>query len=142
MVAHNTIVDPDNWILRILQETTSDGTYAFEACRDGVFTNNLVSFSRSGISTYVNIGPNTAPGTFIFTTNLWYAWDNPSQSAPTLPVTETGGLYDLDPLLDTAHRIGPSSPAAGAGTPTPWTSGDLDGVCYGAPPSLGAFEAR
>jgi len=142
VVAHNTILDPDNWIIRILQETVSDGTYTFEACRDGVFANNLVSFNRSALSTYVNIGPNTAPETFTFTTNLWYAWDNPSLSQPTLPVTETGGISGLDPLLDADRRIGPSSPAAGAGTPTPWTTGDLDGVCYGAPPSLGAFEAR
>jgi len=142
VVAHNTIVDPDNWIIRILQETVSDGTYTFEACRDGVFTNNLVSFSRSGISTYVNIGPNTASDTFTFTTNLWHAWDNPPLSQPTLPAAETGGIYGLDPLLDADHRISPSSPAAGAGTPTPWTSGDLDGLCYGAPPSVGAFEAR
>ena len=142
VVAHNTILNPTNWIIRILQETVSDATYTFEACRDGVFTSNLVEFDRGDLSTSVNIGPDTAPETFIFTTNLWYAWDNPSQSEPTLPVVETGGIYGLDPVLDTDHRIGPASPAAGAGTPTPWTSGDLDGDGYGAPPSVGAFEAR
>lgn len=140
VVAHNTIIDPHNWILRILQETLSTPDYEFEACRDGIFVNNLVYFERGDLSTYVNIGPNTAPGTFTFANNLWYAWDNPSQSEPTLPVAETDGIYGIDPGLDTEYRIGPASPAAGAGQESIWTWGDLSGTCYTSPPSIGAFE--
>lgn len=142
VVAHNTIVDPTNWILRVLQETTTSPPYTFEACRDGVFVDNLVYFDRGDLSTYVNIGPNTAPATFTFASNLWYAWDDPGQSQPTLPVAETGGLYGLDPQLDPGYRIGSASPAAGSGETTPWTWGDLDGFCFADPPSRGAFEAR
>lgn len=142
VVANNTIVDPESWILRILQETVTSPPYVFEACRDGVFVNNLVVFDRSALSTWVNIGPNTAPDTFTFASNLWYAWDNPSQSQPTLPVIESDGIYGEDPLLGPGYRIGPASPAAGSGTPTAWTWGDLDGFCYATPPSRGAFEAR
>jgi hypothetical protein len=142
VVANNTIVDPHNWILRILQETTTTGDYEFEACRDGVFINNLVYFERSDLSTYVNIGPDTAPGTFSFANNLWYARDNPSQSIPNLPVTEINGIYGLDPGLDFEYRVAPASPAARAGTPTAWTWGDLGGACYDSPPTIGAFEAR
>jgi hypothetical protein len=140
VVANNTLVDPHNWILRILQETTTSPPYEFEACRDGVFTYNLVSFERADLSTWINIGPNTAPETFTFDHNLWYAWDNPSQSTPNLPVAETGGIYELDPGLDTSFHIGPSSPAAGAGVEPPFVTGDLDGVCFGQPPTIGAFE--
>jgi len=142
VVAHNTIVDPTNWIVRILQETTTSPPHTFEACRDGVFVDNLVYFDRSDLSTYLNIGPNTAPATFIFASNLWYAWDSPGQSQPTLPVAETDGLYGLDPQLDPGYRIGPASPAAGTGQTTPWSWGDLDGFCFADPPSRGAFEAR
>ena len=142
VVAHNTIVDPQNWILRILQETTTSPPYAFEACRDGVFANNLVSFERAELSTHVNIGPNTAPATFTFASNLWYAWDNPAQSQPSLPAPETGGIYGVDPALGPDYRIGPASPAAGSGQATTWTWGDLDGFCFAAPPSRGAFESR
>ena len=142
VVAHNTILDPHNWILRILQETTSTPDYEFEACRDGVFVNNLVYFERGDLSTYVNIGPNTASETFTFANNLWYAWDNPAQSEPTLPVVETDGIYGLDPGLGAEFRIGPASPAAGAGQDTTWTWGDFSGACYASPPSIGAFEAR
>ena len=142
VVANNTIVDPENWILRILQETVTSPPYTFEACRDGVFVNNVVVFDRSVLSTYLNIGPNTAPDTFTFASNLWYAWDNPAQSQPSLPVAETNGIYGLDPQLGPGYRIGPSSPAAGSGEATQWTWGDHDGFCYQSPPSRGAFEVR
>ena len=141
-VVSNTIIDPHNWILRILQETTTSGAYDFEACREGVFVNNLVYFERGDLSTYLNIGPGTDPGSFTFAHNLWYAWDNPAQSQPGLPVPETNGVYGRDPLLDPELRIPTGSPAAGAGTVTSWTWGDLSGACYSEPPSIGAFEAR
>ena len=142
VVANNTIIDPENWILRILQETVTSPPYTFEACRDGVFVNNLVVFDRSALSTYLNIGPNTAPDTFTFASNLWYAWDNPAQSQPGLPVTETNGIYGQDPQLGPGYRIGSSSPAAGSGESTQWSWGDYDGFCHADPPSRGAFEVR
>jgi hypothetical protein len=142
VVANNTIIDPDNWILRILQETTTSPPFTFEECRDGIFVNNVVVFDRSALSTYLNIGPNTAADTFTFASNLWYAWDNPSQSEPNLPVTETNGIYGENPLLGPGYRIGSSSPAAGSGETTQWTWGDMDGFCYEEPPSRGAFEVR
>lgn len=142
LAANNTIINPGNWILRILQETTSDGTYEFEACRDNRFVNNLVYFDRGAISTYVNIGPDTAPGTFTFSNNLWYAHDDPGQSQPSLPVTETGGVVGVDPGLDTGYRIEASSPAAGAGTAVAGVDADFDTRCYANQPSIGAFEVE
>jgi hypothetical protein len=140
IVANNTIIDPHTWILRILQETTTSPAHEFEACRDGEFKNNLVSFEWGDLSTWVNIGSNTNPASFTFDHNLWFAWDDPSQSEPTLPSTETGGIYELDPGLDADFHISGTGPAAGAGVGSPLSSGDLDGVCYGQPPSQGAFE--
>ncbi len=140
VVAHNTLIDPHNWILRILQETTSTAVYEFEACREGVFVNNLVSFQWADLSTWLNIGPNTAPHTFTFANNLWYAWDDPSRSEPTLPVAEANGIYGLDPGLDAVFRIGPTSPARNAGQATLWSDGDFAGNCYAETPSIGAFQ--
>ncbi len=142
VVANNTIIDPDNWILRILQETVTSVPYIFEPCRDGAFVNNIVYFDRSALSTYLNIGPNTAPDSFTFSSNLWFAWDDPMQSQPSLPVTETNGLYGLDPVLGPGYRIAPGSPAAGSGESTPWSVGDYGGFCFADPPSRGAFEVR
>jgi len=141
VVAQNTIVDPGNWILRILQETVTSPPYTFEPCRDGVFANNLVYFNRGALSTHLNIGPNTQAATFTFASNLWYAWDAPAQSQPTLPSPETNGLYGVDPELGPGYRIGAGSPAAGSGAILPWGWGDLDGACFASPPSRGAFEA-
>ena len=140
VVANNTIIDPHNWILRILQETTSTATFEFEACREGVFVNNLVYFERADLSTYVNIGPNTAPDTFTFLNNLWYAWDDPGQSEPTLPTPEINGIYGEDPLLYPNYRLGPLSPADSTGHWNHWTWGDLAGHCYGDTPSIGAYQ--
>ncbi len=142
VVANNTIIDPDNWILRILQETTSTGEYDFAPCSNGVFVNNIVYFDRGALSTYVNIGSGTAPETFTFANNLWYAYNNPSESQPALPATEVNGIYGLDPSFLTGYRVSVTSPAAAAGAITEWTWGDLGGACFADPPTIGAYEAR
>ena len=145
IAAHNTLIDPETWLLRILQETTTSGDYVFLACRNNTVVNNLFYFDRSRLSTYVNIGPGTQPATFTFDSNLWYAHHDPAQSAPTLPVTETNGLVGQDPRLldpfDRDYHLQPDSPAIGAGRTLPDVRHDFDGVRYGAPPSIGAFEA-
>jgi hypothetical protein len=138
---NNTIVDPENWIFRILQETVSDATYDFEPCRDAHVANNLIWFSDADLSVHINIGPNTSPETFAFTTNLWYAHDDPGVSQPDLPTPETGGLVGLDPAFTTGWQIDTSSPAAGAGTLWSGVVGDFSGACYAEPPSIGAYEA-
>jgi hypothetical protein len=101
-----------------------------------------VYFNRGELSTHLNIGPNTDPASFVFANNLWYAWDDPGQSQPTLPVAESNGIYGQDPVLDGGFRIDPMSPAAGAGAPNALAWGDLDGRCYAATPSIGAFTPR
>ncbi len=143
-VSNNTIVTPHNWIFRILQETTTGGGFVFEPCRNNRFDNNLVYFDRSDLSTYVNIGPNTSPATFVFDHNLWYAYDNPAASTPGLPSTEAAGLYGLPPLLlDPAagdYRIPAGSPAAGSGLGPTVVRADRLGTCYRAAPARGAYE--
>jgi hypothetical protein len=138
--AHNTVIDPDTWLLRILQETTSTALYTFEPATNGLVASNVFYFDNSALSTYVNIGAMTDPDTFVFDHNLFYAHDDPGASQPTLPGTETDSVVGMDPMLDGDHRIGATSPAAGAGTPVSGVPGDHDGACYGDPPSIGAFE--
>ena len=141
LAANNTIVNPTNWLLRILQETTNLNGYDFLPASDCIFINNLVYFDRSELSTYVNVGGNTAPDTFTFTTNLWYAHDDPAASEPTnLPVTETGGIYGQAPAFTSGWQIDSSSPAAGSGTAVTGVVGDMNGTCYASPPSIGAYE--
>ncbi len=144
VVADNTVVDPHNWIIRILQETVSGGGFTFLPCGNNSFINNLVYFDRSDLSTYVNIGPNTAPATFTFAHSLWYAHDNPALSAPTLPVAETGAVIGENPLLANPaagdYSIGADSPAAGAGLAPAFAAADIAATCYRVRPSIGAYE--
>lgn len=146
LAANNTIVRPRSWLFRILQEKVSDQEYEFLPASNGRFINNVVVFDRGEISTYVNIGGNTAPETFSFATNVWYAADNPGQSSPAgdLPTPETGAIEGMDPgLVDVAggdYHLTAGSPAVGSGTPLDELSADLDGVCFADPPSRGALE--
>jgi hypothetical protein len=145
LAANNTIVDPTNWIFRILQETTTGSGYTFLEAANGRFMNNLVYFSRAELSTTVNVGAGTNAASFQFANNLWYAHDNPGQSQPTdLPATETAGVVGQDPMLTDAaagnYHIGATSPAAGSGTALSEVAADYDAKCYAAPPSIGAFE--
>lgn len=140
LAANNTIVNPENWLLRILQETTSTPSYEFEPSSYNAIANNIFYFDRSAISTYVNIGPNTAAGTFTFSNNLWYAHDNPAGSEPILPAVETNGIYEQDPGFVDGYRIGQTSPAFRAGTQVSGVASDILWQCYGLPPSIGAYE--
>lgn len=142
VAAQNTIVNPTNWIIRILQETNSGSGYTFEPAKDGVFENNLVYFARGGLSTYVNVGANTDAPSFTFRTNLWYAHDNAAQSQPTnLPAAESGGIYGQDPGVAAPDFVtSAGSPAVGQGTHPAHAPGDLLGKCWKNPPSIGAYE--
>jgi hypothetical protein len=91
----NTILRPEKYALRILQENTGEG---FVPCRKGEFEMNIVVFNSAKWGG-VNVGPNTAPDTFAFSKNWWYCEDAPARSKPQLPVQETGGEYGTDPKL-------------------------------------------
>ncbi len=116
VVRRNTIHLPGKWVLRILQETREPG---FVPCRNGVFEDNLVTYRRREVATAVNIGPGTAPESFRFRRNWWYAVDDPPRSAPSLPVPEESGAGGLDPRFrDEAAgdlRLHPESPARAHG---------------------------
>ncbi|MHC4742181.1 MAG: right-handed parallel beta-helix repeat-containing protein [Planctomycetota bacterium] len=86
-VHHNTIIRPEKWILRILQETKDP---KFKPCRDGIFENNLIIYD-SRVQIFVNVGPGTAPRTFKFRNNAWH--DLHGRKKPALPTTEENPIY-------------------------------------------------
>ncbi len=90
----NTILYPEKWIFRILQETTVAG---FAPCRQVVVRGNRIVFRRAQVAIELNIGTGTAPETFEFASNRWFAEDRPAASKPKLPVAESGGEYGVDP---------------------------------------------
>ena len=90
----NTILFPTKWIFRILQETKEPG---FAPCRDVLLKDNRIVFRRSQVQIEVNIGDGTAPETFRFESNRWFAEDRPQSSKPRLPVEEKNGIHGVDP---------------------------------------------
>jgi hypothetical protein len=94
-VVQNTIVLPEKWIGRILQETRDP---QFKPSHDGVFAKNLVTFDqRVGRPEFINIGPGTAPETWRFIGNAWI--DIEGNRAPRLPCTEIDSVHQVDPKL-------------------------------------------
>lgn len=144
LAANNTIIEPRRWVLRILQETRSRDGYRFAPCCSNQFINNIVYFNRAQIRTDLNIGAGTDAASFQFAHNLWYAFDEPGQSSPSLPSTQLGGVYGVNPLFtDVAagdFSIAASSPASGKGLRLPFVRADFQELCYSDPPSIGAFE--
>ena len=139
-VSNNTLLRPNKWAARILQETVAS---RFVPCRKGRFTNNLVVVGPGISGETVNVGPDTDAGSFTFANNLWFHTGNPS-FAPTLPVTETGGIRGKDPLLVDSTKpdahLGAASPAIGKGLAPTTLPTDFEGKCWKTPPSIGAFE--
>ena len=115
-VRFNTIYRPVRWVLRILQETRGED---FVPSRNGIFTDNIVAFRADELARAVNIGPDTAPESFRFERNVWYALDDPARSAPNLPTPEIDGVVGVNPgFVDAAagdFSLRPDSPAKNAG---------------------------
>ena len=88
-VHHNTIILPEKWVLRILQETRNE---RFRPSHGGVFEDNVVVYD-SRVSVFVNIGPGTAPETFAFRRNAWCPVGGAQK--PDLPTVEDGGVYGV-----------------------------------------------
>lgn len=141
---HNTIIRPEKWVLRILQETVDPER--FEACGNNIFRNNLI-YKNNSVSTDCNIGPDTAPETFIMSNNLWYNEQLPGNSTPVgIPVTDHDQITGHDPLLNDVDQedlsIPASGPATGAGYPGISPDTDYIDHPYADPPSIGAFEGN
>ena len=142
---NNTIVRPRTWVARILQESNDA---RFVPSRDGLFANNLIIVEVDQLSTFVNVGPDTAPETFTFANNAWWALDrDASWTGPTLSggiAAETDSLVQSDPLVDASgaddYRPAAGSPLEGAGRSLPFETPDFVDRCFADPPSIGAYE--
>jgi hypothetical protein len=147
LVAHNTVITSSRWLLRILQETPTQGGFTFEPARRGRVINNSFVFLAAQLATAVNVGAGTEPATFTFSNNLWHASDNASQSTPTLPVAETGSVIGMgsiyvgaqgDPALPLAPPACASGPEPGRGAPLDEIAGTFEGTCRSGTPTIGA----
>ncbi|MCB9601072.1 MAG: right-handed parallel beta-helix repeat-containing protein [Sandaracinus sp.] len=141
---NNTVVHPSTWIARILQESADA---RFVPSREGVFANNVVVLRTADLRTFFNVGGGTAPESFVFANNLWFAedegagWAGPSYAGTGIPAG-VDELVQRDPLLGDDDELGAESPARGAGRTLPFAlPPDLRGRCFETPPSVGALES-
>ncbi len=102
--AYNTIVDPTQYVCRILKEGGTKPT------ADNTFRRNLIVHDR--LTQVLNHGPNVDLKSFRFAENYWYSRVGPSRSIPTLPVVQKKPAGGEDPRLDEDLR--PAAEAAKA----------------------------
>lgn len=142
-VINNTIYQPENWVIRILQETVDPDR--FLECGENTFQNNIV-YINGNLSTETNIGPNTRPETFAFSNNLWFNIDDVNWNGPNIPVEDVNAIIGEDPLfLDPTtddFLIPMSSPAAGNGATISEPEKDFYGELFSEARSIGALEAN
>lgn len=102
-VEHNTIHCPSRWPLRILQENIDP---RFVACRNVLFSKNVVIFRADEVREVVNIGGKTQPETFQFARNVWLCLDRPgdTERLVRLPAQETEGVYGREVKLADAEK--------------------------------------
>jgi hypothetical protein len=136
-VFNNTILRPGKWAMRILQETVDPSR--FEACGRNAVQNNIFIITTA-VSTEVNIGPDTAPATFIYSNNLWYKQGQASWSGPVLPVADPAQVLG-DPLINSStYTISSTSLAYQKGKSNNPVVADYYGKAFRIPPSIGAVE--
>lgn len=142
-VVNNTFYQPQNWVIRILQETVDPSR--FLACGDNSFINNIIYLDKN-LSTETNIGPNTRPETFLFSHNLWFNAAVPNWTGPDIPTLDLAQIVQANPLftdpVNGNFDLPSSSPAAGKGLAVPQPKSDFRGKGFATPRSIGAIEAN
>lgn len=139
-VINNTIIQPVNWIMRILQE--SSDTSFYQSCANNVFANNIVIVNNT-LRTDLNIGPNTVASSFKFSNNLWYHLQNANWNGPQLPSMESNAIIQNPMFVDFNNKnyaLSNGSSAIGSGRYYPGYLYDYQNQLFANPPSRGAIE--
>lgn len=142
-VVNNTFYQPENWVIRILQETVDPNR--FLECGDNSFINNIIYLDHN-LNTETNIGPNTRPETFVFSNNLWFNAAVPNWTGPDIPTADPNQILQANPMFKAPANddfsIPPGSPAAGAGAARMEPKLDFLKRGFATSRSVGAVEAN
>jgi hypothetical protein len=141
-VVNNTFIEPERWMVRILQENSESG---MQITGKNKFTNNICYFSNMADNEKcINIGAGTAPKTFIFSNNLWYNKENSNWAGPNTAVQHFGQYLNINPkfkdLGNNIYSLIEDSPAIGSGLELVLPELDYLGQKFKSPRSIGAIE--
>lgn len=141
-VANNTFIEPERWMVRILQENTENG---LQTCGKNKFTNNICYFSNKADNEKgINIGSDTAPKTFPFSNNLWYNKENSIWAGPNTGVQNLNTILNVNPkfkdFTNSDFSLLEGSPAVGSGLEIVLPEVDYLGNKFKSPRSIGAIE--
>jgi len=144
LAAHNTIIDPQGHIVRLLEEHPDRAIG-----RDGRFLNNLVTFEAHEVGEFVAAGPNSNSKAFTLAGNLLYARDTDALvevNQASNPAVEQASIATKKPnFVDPAsgdYRLRSGSPAMVSELNIPELMlTDYGGQSYGASPLVGAHAS-
>lgn len=94
--AYNTIVDPETYVIRVLNEDASPHNPAYFTANN-TWRRNLIRWS----SNLLNQGSDTRPDTFTWDNSYWYRPGSPGY-VPTLPGDTTPEAGGVNPQIDAA----------------------------------------
>ncbi len=141
LVAHNLTWGNPTRLIDIVLDSAAQGSYTFEPTSNGRVINNTFLWTSS-IGPHVLVGSSTAATTFTFSHNNWFYSSIPSDSTPSLPVTESGSLVGVG----TGYRLSGNTllvycdgPEKGAALSLPDVDGTIEGYCRasGDAPTIG-----
>lgn len=141
-VVNNTFVEPERWMVRILQENNESG---MQITGKNKFTNNICYFNNNADNEKcINIGAGTAPKTFLFSNNLWYNKENLNWAGPNPAVQHFSQILNSNPKFEDLGNknflLVEDSPAVGSGLELALPETDYFGQKFKSPRSIGAFE--
>lgn len=144
-VANNTIISPNKWVLRILQDSVYPQD-RFVKCGNNSFINNII-YRNNSVLTDCNIGDFTDPNSFTFANNLWYNYENPKWNGPTnIPVLDEDKIVGKNPMFkDVANEdfsLQSGSPAISKGRTITEPEYDFSGKPFAKTRSIGAYEKQ
>ena len=138
-VVNNTIIKPERWAIRILQENKGAG---FLPCSNNKLSNNIVI--TESVQPAINIGGDTDAASFTFSNNLWFNPKNSLWTGPQTPVKELNQILNKNPMLkENSFEPEANSPVLGRGQYLKHPESDFAGNHFDTKNrSIGALEVQ
>lgn len=145
VAAHNTIIDPQGHIVRLLEEHPERAVG-----RDGRFVNNIVAFRQQDMKGFLGIDYGSKPEALLSGWNFWVARDSDAFHDPkhdSRLLAEASSLFGVEPVfIDPSsgdYRLHKNSPVLYSGHFMDYANlPDYEARPFGKPPAIGAHAGN